>query len=246
MKNYKDILEEIKENEQKAKALEAEAEILMKEEERTKISIESAGIKDYLEKYHAIKATITPEEEENAIRKYQEAEELRKVNVILTENAKASFAEYAKEIIKTVMKKYTGKQYGEKTKEKIYAEVKQAGVSFYINYNNTFVVSALNDNGYYRDPLRYINIFARKENNAKNGEIINNNNKIVNDFETLENGNHYTEDPAGTIREAKALFEELKKTIEKAKELEAKVNKFIPNKSINATNYIYDFNHYFK
>lgn len=245
MKNYKDILAQIKANNETVKALEEEAARLEKDNERESLRIKY-GFSEFLKKAKELDATITEVDREKATANYIKANDLIKENKILQENARASFAQYAAGIIAEVFKKYNGKQYGPKTKAKIYEEARAAGIGFYLDgYGRRDTINAypLNKDGYRSGSEMDVKIHARKEN--KPGEIVNEANTIINDYEALANYNKYTESATDTAEEIRKLYDELKEAAAKTREIQDKINALLPTKRIDAVNYIYDLRNYF-
>lgn len=204
MENYKTILEQIKTNAAEARALD-----------------------NYIKgcKYSE---TLKPEFIEKAIK----AEDLHLTNKYLWDNARrAFFAEIMPGIIE-VFSKYNGKAYGEKTREKIRAEIKtRCNCSVWIGksfYRQSLNISPLNSDGFYDHNAPEIELTTFKEENY----LLKDNKIIADNFAklTLDNCPEYVENiPArvAEIRAARNAAEEAWKQYEKA---QAEYNKLTPSK----------------
>ena len=227
MKDYKSILAEIKANTDEAARLDAEADALYKKQE-----IQTAAARH---EYHAIKElrnSITEQDEQTAAELYTRAAELRSINKIFAENARASFAEYSKPIISGIMQKYNGKQYGEKTREKIRNEAHAAGIGFYFTgygEQDTVVIYALTDAGYTDHAMKDIHIYAT-DGNGHRAAFISESNKIS-DISTIVYSHHYkyTEAPADRRAEIEEAYKKYCEAYEAAKAAQAALNALLPD-----------------
>ena len=225
MKHYLNIIAEIAENNKKADELNAAADQLLKKAE--KAAAETWGDRK------RINETITEEAEAEAVKLYTRAEELKSINKILSENANASFAEYVTPIIKDIMQKYNGKQYGEKTRQKIYTAAHETGISFYFDgyrEKDTIHVYCLSPEGYKAYNMPEIRIHAT-DTEGKRSYFISETNKI-NDFSTVKFSTYYnyTEDPSEKREQLKKKYEEFSKLVELASKAEKELNALLPEK----------------
>lgn len=225
MKHYTEIMEDIRNNQQRAAELEAQADELLKKADR-------AAAESITEKI-AIKKSVSEEAEAAAIAKYQEAEQIKNNNTILAENVKAAFCEHAKPIIKEIMQQYNGKQYGPKTRDKIHEAAKAHNISFYFDgYRELYKVHVfgLTPEGYtdYNAPEVYIN--ATDEAGHTTAFISESN--TIQDFNNIVFSSHYTytESPDAKRAELEAAYNEYKNLVEQAAAAEKKLNALLPDK----------------
>lgn len=225
MKNYLEIMEDIRNNQQRAAELEAQADELLKK-------ADCAAAESFTEK-KAIKNSISEEAEAAAIAKYQEAEQIKNNDTILTENVKAAFCEHVKPIIKDIMQQYNGKQYGQKTREKIHEAAKAHNIAFYFDgYRELYKmhVYGLTSEGYkdYNAPEIYINATDEAGHTTA---FISESNKIQ-DFNNIIFSSHYTytENPDAKRAELETAYNEYKNLVEQAAAAEKKLNALLPDK----------------
>lgn len=226
MKKYTEIIKEIAANNDKIKELEARADKLLKTAERAAANSISEKI--------AIGKSVTPEEDAAAVEAYAEIENLKAINTILSENARASFTAYVEPIIRNIMQPYTGKQYGEKTREKIRAAAKENNIAFYFDgYGESYRVNVycLSNEGYkaYNMPEITINAVDAAGHTTA---FITESNKIA-DFNNITFSSHYkyTENPGNKKAELEAAYNEFKKLVEAAAAAESKLNAMLPDKT---------------
>ena len=224
MKNYLEIINEIKANETKAKELEAKADILLKKPEISAANAISEKV--------AIRKSITEDDNAAAVELYTEAENIKNTNSILEENIKASFAAYVEPIIKEIMQKYAGKQYGPKTRDKIHQEAKKHNIAFYFDGRlDTYILNVycLTDEGYKAYNMPEIEIHGTDDAGHRSNFISNTNtiqdiNKII-----FSSNYKYTEDPSAKKKELEAAYNEFKTFVEQAAAAEAKLNALLPD-----------------
>ena len=225
MKHYLSILEDIENNIQESKQLESKADQLLKVAEQAA----ATGF----EAKKAIRASITKDADAQAVKLYTRAEELKSINKILSENVNASFAEYVTPIIKDIMQKYAGKQYGEKTRKKIQDAAHENGIGFYFDgyrEKDTIVIYCMNQNGCKAYNLPEIRIHAT-DTEGKRAYFISENNKIA-DFSTVNFSNYYnyTENPDEKREQIKQAYENFSKLVELASKAEKELNSLLPEK----------------
>ena len=224
MKNYLEIINEIKANSEKVKELEAQADEILKKPEISAANAISEKV--------AIRKSITEDDDAAAVELYTEAENIKNTNSILSENVKASFAAYVEPIIKEIMQKYAGKQYGPKTRDKIHQEAKKHNIAFYFDgYSGNYKLNVycLSDEGYKAYNMPEIVIHATDE----NGHTVN----FISESNTIQDINKiifsstykYTEDPATKKKELEAAYNEFKKLVELAAAAESKLNNLLPD-----------------
>lgn len=221
MKDYKVIAKEIKKNNEKIATLEADANKLLKTDEKT--------FAKSFEERKKIFDSVTEADEQKAVAILSEVKELKNINVILEDNLYASFSEYAAEKIKEILTPYANKNIGEKTREKIRAAAKQYGFSFYRNYSGSFEASTLNNEGYLDYVIRSAHLHTT-DNAGHYTEIYNKEGKL-NDFSNIKvtHNYKYTEKPKQKVKQIEKAMKELEKALKKASELQAEVNKILPS-----------------
>lgn len=228
MKQYRQILEEIKKNRESIEAKTAEIMSLDFMDERQ----EAAGnhnfeaVKAYREKAKA--------NNEKIIALSEEVARLEILNQVLQENAKHARTAEALPIIFEVYKKYDGKKAGEKTREKIREELNKAGYSAYIDNGHNVNFEELDENGFTH--CNRLTIYG-----AYNNPIITDENKInVLGFTSVKNPFNYCENPAEAVEEIIKKGEDVKKAYEEANRIAAEYNEMIPRtmrKAETANNY---------
>lgn len=140
---------------------------------------------------------------------------------ILKENAKAALFAEAYPVILDIFKKYSGKPYGEKTREKIRLEIKAAGYSVYIGKTyydrDTLYITEMQDGC--TNPACVSCEAIGKDDSGKIKSFVNDQNKIIFDSITASCKAWYTEDAE---QEARNVAEAIKDYSEATKALEAK------------------------
>ena len=241
MKNYKDILAEITVNENRAKAAEEAAERI------TDVIYNPPELQNATTpaERHRILKSINPDPEAKtkAAELYTEAENLRSINKILQENARASFAAYITPIITEIMQKYNGKQYGEKTREKIRKAANEHGFGFYFDGyrgKNTIEAYALTDAGYTNHALKDISIYATDADGHRAYYISEGN--TIQDFQTIKHTSYYTytDNPQDKRGEIENAYKEYVKAYEAAKAAQSALNALLPegSKHFDAIGYL--------
>lgn len=235
MKQYKDILAEITANEKRAKAADEAADNLYKKAEIWKAGTPEAR--------RELRKSITEQDESRAADLYTEAENLRSINKILQENARASFAAYVTPIITEIMKPYTGKQYGEKTREKIRKAANEHGFGFYFDGyrgKDTIKAYALTDAGYTDHGMRDISIYATDADGHRAYYISEGN--TVQDFQTINHTSYYTytENPQDKRGEIEKAYKKYVEAYEAAKAAQSALNALLPegSKHFDAIGYL--------
>lgn len=223
MKAYTEIINDIFANNQKIKELEAKADELLKKAESAAASTISEKI--------TIRKSISEEADAAAVQAYNEIEDIKAINSILEENVKASFAAEVEPIIRNIMEKYAGKQYGEKTREKIRNEAKENNIMFYFDgYGELYKVCVycLNAEGYKAYNLPEIDIHATDAAGHTTAFISESN--TIQDVKNISFSTHYnyTEDPAAKIEELTAAYNDFKELVNKAAAAESKLNNLLP------------------
>ena len=209
MKLYVEILKEIKRTNEKIRAAKArEIELI---ESYTKVC-------DLIGRHQARKAV-----EDEIIENQQQQKDLELSRMILKNNAKIALFNEVLPVALKILKKYSGKPYGEKTREKIAEEVKAAtNCRFYIRsrYNS------------YSFEVYPVNTFGNDYNISCGTEYTNGNNKplLINNkiqivtFDEIALyyiSRDYVEDITCRIKELKRLYKE---AVAKQKELETICN----------------------
>lgn len=205
MKKFVEILDDIKQTSETIKAAKARENEL----------VESyTGVCDLRERHEARKA-VENEMIENGERK----KDLELTRKILKNNAKIALFNEVLPVALEILKKYSGRPYGEKTREKIAEEIKAAtNCRFYIGSrydSHSFEVYPVDvvGNDY------NISCGAKHINGSKKPLLINNKIQLVT-FDELELyyiSNDYVEDIPHRVEELKRLYKE---AVAKQKELD--------------------------
>lgn len=140
---------------------------------------------------------------------------------ILRENAKVALFAEAYPVLLDIFKKYSGKPYGEKTREKIRLEAKAAGYSVYIGKTyydrDTLFITEMQDG--FTNPACVSCEAIGKNEAGKITSFVNDQNKLIFDSITASCKARYTEDAE---QEARNVAEAIKDYSEATKALEAK------------------------
>lgn len=233
MKNYKTILQAIKNN---ADAITAkEGQIADLELRFEKQAARHAGDTGKLREL--VQASKAHEAEVIAIS--EDIYRLKLENAVLRENAKASFSWYALPIIADACSKYNGKQYGEKTQEKIRDEVRAHGIGFYFqgySSKTTLNIYALDDNGYHFGNSLDLELYTMNYNEP----FVTEDNKL--NFQAL-NVNmryRYADKPEAHVNKIIRTYKAYQAAMEKAKGVESALNDILPESlgHYNNTGYI--------
>ena len=211
MKKFIEILDDIKQTNEAIKAAEARENEL----------VESYMTVCDLRERHEARKAVENEMLENSERK----KDLVLTRKILTNNAKIALFNEVLPVALEILKKYSGKPYGEKTREKIAEEIKAAtNCRFYINSRydlRSFEVYPVDVSGNDYN----ISCGTKYINGSKKPLLINNKIQLVT-FDELELyyiSNVYVEDIPHRIEELKLLYKE---AVTKQKELETICNCF--------------------
>ena len=169
---------------------------------------------------------------------------LNKVKMdIIYNNYSYAIREEVIEAIKTILPKYAGKQYGEKTRQKISEDIHEiCGCRVYINnqYSYASSFSFYPDNRIGYDPDNYI--YLSKQPNV-NGILDSNQILNINDFE-LYNHKHYYENVNKTAKDKIKLFEKLNKVAKEFNAIADEYNDFPHNKYIDKIYLMHDISNY--
>lgn len=228
MKKYIDILTEIDENSKKQEAAKTRRE---QAQQAFNIWYDGLNFKDRKEKKEA-----NPEEAErltNAISE-AEAEESRahKIAAILNDNARAAFTAENLPAIIEVINKYTGKKIGEKTREKIRAEIETAtGCGFWFAsdfrsitfYDKTRENRKIYRRAYEYEVTLYISYNKRDQLFDENGKFTG---LTLDDLPTYQK---YFDDPARAVDKAEAIKKEIEAEAEKINNLIKAYGETIPS-----------------
>lgn len=218
MKKYNTIIQEMKKNRSNIEELTAQYMELDQDSDKS-AAIRSNNMQAY--KAAADKAKENQEAMKEISDKIYKAEIIQR---ILQENAQAALFAEAYPVIKAAFKKYNGKQYGEKTKQAIYDEVRAAGYSFYFtgySESDTIEVYPLDREGYKTHAKEAKAIAIDDQGHI--AAFITRDNKINLENVTASPRKQYTENPtkkaAQIIKAAKAHQEATRKAKETASEL---------------------------
>lgn len=153
-----------------------------------------------------------------------------------------------------IWNKYEGKQYGEKTKEKIWNEIKENlhisgyfGYDYFSNKKDTLTLYLINDEGYkYPDNNLNLNIHCLyNEDLTDFYAFVNKNNtiqKVSIDMIKLGSTIEYIEDVNEFVNQAKNQYETIRTELEKLDNIRQEYNKqygYILNQSIDSFKYLY-------
>lgn len=211
MKKFIEILDDIKQTSEAIQVLKAQENEL----------VESyMGVCDLKERHEARKAV------ENEMLKNSECKkDLELTSKILKNNAKIALFNEVLPVALEILEKYSGKPYGEKTREKIAEEIRAAtNCRFYIGScysSQSFEVYPVDTFGNDYN----ISCGAKYTNGNKKPLLINNKIQLVtfDDLELYYISNIYVEDIPHRIEELKLLYKE---AVAKQKELETICNHF--------------------
>ncbi len=154
-----------------------------------------------------------------------EIEMLKIKQYILAENRRAVFAADALPIILKAFSPYNGKKYGEKTSEKIRAEVKAQNIGFWIESDGqTANVYQLHD-GFRTGASLEVKIFSTYEK-----PFISKENVIQAATAETSTHYHYIEDPGKRAKEIRKAFKKLEKAHAAAKAAESEYNALLPER----------------
>lgn len=226
MKKYIDILTEIDENSKKQEAAKTRRE---QAQQAFNIWYDGLNFKARKEKKSA-----NPEEAERLTNAISEAEEeesrANKIAAILNDNARAAFTAENLPAIIEVINKYTGKKIGEKTREKIRAEIETAtGCGFWFAsdfgsitfYDKTRENCAICWRAY--ETTLYISYSKREQLFDENGKFTG---LTLDDLPIYQK---YFDDPAGAVDKAEALKKEIEAEAEKINNLIAAYTETTPS-----------------
>lgn len=211
MKKFIEILDDIKQTSEAIKAAKTRENEL----------IESYMTVCDLRERHEARKAVENEILENSERK----KDLELTRKILKNNAKIALFNEVLPVALEILKKYSGKPYGEKTREKIAEEIKAAtNCRFYISSrydSHSFEVYPVDTFGNDYN----ISCGAKYTNGNKKPLLINNKIQLVtfDDLEIYYISNVYVEDIPHRIEELKLLYKE---AVAKQKELETICNCF--------------------
>lgn len=211
MEKFNDILKEIEQTYKAIKAAEARENELVKS---------YMGIENFKERHEARKAA-----ENDIIKAREEKKNLQITIKILRNNAKIALFNEVLPVALEVLKKYKGKPYGEKTKEKISEEVKAAtNCRFYIG--SSYASQSFNIYPVDTFGTAY-NISCGTEYKDGNNKVLLINNKIqlitFDEIALYYIDREYIEDIPHRVEELKQLYN---KAVAKQKELETICNKY--------------------
>ncbi len=225
MKNYTEIMEDLKETEESVKNIEKEINDIVEMKHEL---IKKYGFKNYKEMLDG----------DNIIKKINDLECCKKQkNIeikILENNLKIAIANYVLPIFLETWNKYEGKRHGEKTADKIRKETKEK-IGFYVYFQKSYGYETLSINN-----CKEINFDLEVKQNKK--MLVDNviQKMCENDF--FMYGGDYVEDVKEKAIEIIKAFEEAE---EKRKELEEACKKFNNLKVGNIDNLsIFNFRSY--
>lgn len=196
-----------------------------------------AAQKKYRETEEKAKALHWDEKNYEEARKMCEAAEVQKIEkfYLMDNLALAMLEEYAPAVIE-IFNKYSGKPYGEKTKDKIYNEIKNSlncGAWISNGYNQTIHIYLLDDNGFTgAGQAADIEI-------SLNNNILSDDNKLMETSAKKLTGKYYRAKKTNAAQAAKRYFKEVKK-LEKLQEQFRKAADYF-NENIQASKMEYLF-----
>jgi hypothetical protein len=148
-------------------------------------------------------------------------------NLVLQENARAALFAEAYPIILKACEKYNGKPYGEKTREKIYQEVKKAGYSFYFDgYEDYRInISEITPN-YYGG---YKTTANATDENGKYSIFVTKDNKLNIANVTASPNDKYTENPRKKARQIAKAIKAHEKALDNARKTASELSSILPD-----------------
>lgn len=233
MKNYKTILQAIKANADAIAVKEGQIEDL-----ELRFEKQAAHRAGDLEKVKEL-AAISRQHQDEVITISEDIYRLKLENAVLRENAKASFSWYALPIIADACSKYNGKQYGERTQEKIRDEVRAHGIGLYFqgySSKTTLNIYALNNEGYHFGNELDLELYTMNYNEP----FVTEDNKL--NFQALNVNMRYkyADNPTAQVNKIIKTYNAYKAAMEKAKGVESALNDILPENigHYNNTGYI--------
>ena len=226
MEEYNKIKKAIKANRASIAAKMEESEILDFSKEKQAILNDENGTFFTNLKSEAYKAlTEKAEANRDKINKlYDEVYTLEVKERILKENARAALFSEGIEIVKAAFMKYNGKPYGEKTRDKIRAEVHAAGYSYYFK-DYEITIQKLNTGGYtYGEDATA----ATMNEEHHTTSILNDENKLQIDKIVFYPRDKYTENPTKAARETVKAIREYTKATQEIREKAEKLRELLP------------------
>lgn len=194
----------------------------MKDERR---AAASAG---KIEELHALRAEVKANEED--IRKLSNKNELLKIeNSLLYDLMLQAVIDEALPHIENAIQKYNGKQYGERTREKIYEEVKKAGFSIWFSgytTKTTIEINVLTPDGYTNREIPAAEIHTKYS-----APFITEENTINYNSATTYTYYKKVENVKQAARDIKKAIEASRKAAEKAKEAKSALDALLPTKA---------------
>lgn len=142
---------------------------------------------------------------------------------LMQNNARISLFNEVMPIVLEILQKYNGKAHGEKTSEKIRAEIKEKTNCFVYVYTDSFkIIPCGTVNNIYN-----VDCGTKYENGNKKAVLINNKINVVSmeDLEVYYINHTYFEDLEATVEELKRIYAEAKQKQEELKELCSQFNK---------------------
>lgn len=211
MKNYAEILEQMKKNGAEIKAIE--------------------------NKYENIRASKLKTDELNA--DAERLQNLKIENAILRDNARRAYAADVLPAVFDILKKYDCKAYGERTKDKMRDELKTAkNCAFYIShdyYRDELHVIPLNENGYSGTMWNYDDFdFSTGWSDAAPRLLNDNkiNGKIPPDALHFQNCGEYVENVPERVKRIKTAYAAALAAESAAKEAERAYNALLPSQRL--------------
>lgn len=190
--DYRKVFNRIKENENKIEELS-----LMYER---RAAVQEKDIKRYNELHAAFK------ENENTITALSEKIYIDKIVLkIIDENTKAAAVDETIPVLKEVLKKYDGKPYGEKTRDRIRKELKEL-TGFYISFDGEKITIYNAATAYNNDALMYT---------GYNTPVITKENKInAAALDNITNRYTYAEKPATAAKKLIKLYNQARAALD--------------------------------
>ena len=156
---------------------------------------------------------------------------------VLRENWKALFFENACNVLEKAFVPFDGKQYGEKTKEKISKVAHENGFSFYFDgFSGNWGIVVYPYNGYKIGDN--INGYARKLDNSTNDVFITAENKVNFNHVLCKCYNHFVDDPEKRAKEIIRLYRKIQETENNLEKLHSEYRHMIPEKGLPHPDYL--------
>lgn len=157
--------------------------------------------------------------------------------LVLRENWKALFFENACNVLEKAFAPFDGKQYGEKTKEKVHNIAHENGFSFYFDgFSGDWGIVVYPYNEHKTGDN--INGYARTLDNSTNDVFITADNKVNFNHVLCKCYNHFVDDPEKRAKEIIRLYRKIQETENNLEKLHSEYRHMIPEKGLPDPDYL--------